>query len=433
VKAFDPVIERGGSMSWQPWAGAHAGAASEALDAVVAALDASEGEEMAFHLQGGWAGLAICHAHVALDPRFGHPETRRAKALECLERAAEGMSSARSPWLFAGFTGVAWATDHLTELGVLTSEEDYNREIDGALLDLMSGELGSWGAEYMSGLAGLGRYALDRGGRGRSSELLDVVVRRIGEQSVATPEGLAWFTPPEALDAPSLATYPEGCFNLGLAHGVAGILSVLAEASAKGSAQAHALLRPAVPWLLAQRSPHADGSCFGKAFAPGQPSNPEGTRLAWCYGDLGTALALLRAGRWAGEPAWEAAGFDLALACTRRADLRKGIRDAPFCHGALGVAHLFARLHHATGEPRFLQTAEAFLGWGLTLRCGPGPAAGFYSWEPSQGGASAQAPEVQRPGVLMGAAGVGLVLLSALRPIAPMWDRLFLADLPTLG
>ncbi len=419
-------------MSWHPWAGEHATAAGEALDDVVAALDASDGEGMAFHLQGGWAGLAVCHAYLAMDPRFGDPEGRRTKALDCLERAAEGLGSARSPWLFAGFTGVAWATDHLTELGVLSAGEDYNREIDAALLDLISTEPGRWGAEYMAGLAGLGRYALDRRGRGRSSELLDLVVRRIGAQAIAAPEGLAWLTPPEALDAVSLAAYPEGCFNLGLAHGVAGILSVLAEASAKGSAHAQTLVRPAVQWLLAQSSLHEDGSRFGKAFGPGHPPNPEGTRLAWCYGDLGTALALLRTGRWMSEPAWEVAGFDLALACTRRADPRKGIYDAPFCHGALGTAHLFARLHDATGEPQFLQTAQAFLGWGLTLRSGLGPAAGFYSWESFQGGASDQAPEVQRPGVLIGAAGVGLVLLSALRPITPIWDRLFLADLPAL-
>ena len=32
------------------------------------------------------------------------------------------------------------------------------------------------------------------------------------------------------------------------------------------------------------------------------------------------------------------------------------------------------------------------------------------------------------PGVLEGAAGVGLVLLAAVSPVPPAWDRIFLAD-----
>jgi hypothetical protein len=49
--------------------------------------------------------------------------------------------------------------------------------------------------------------------------------------------------------------------------------------------------------------------------------------------------------------------------------------------------------------------------------------AGFPAWESSTDGEGAWRAE---PGILTGAAGVGLALLAAATPIAPAWDRMLL-------
>jgi hypothetical protein len=37
------------------------------------------------------------------------------------------------------------------------------------------------------------------------------------------------------------------------------------------------------------------------------------------------------------------------------------------------------------------------------------------------------------PGILIGAAGIALALLSAATPLEPSWDRLLLVDIPPMG
>ena len=98
---------------------------------------------------------------------------------------------------------------------------------------------------------------------------------------------------------------PDGYYNLGLAHGVPGVIALLGAACATGVAAgtARPLLDGAVAWLLAQRLPDGFVSQFSYWAGPGIKAEP--SRLAWCYGDLGLAAALLYAARCVGETGWE--------------------------------------------------------------------------------------------------------------------------------
>jgi hypothetical protein len=56
--------------------------------------------------------------------------------------------------------------------------------------------------------------------------------------------------------------------------------------------------------------------------------------------------------------------------------------------------------------------------------------AGYAAWMPDEN-------DVERwwdaPGILIGAGGIALALLSAATPLEPSWDRVLLADIPPWG
>jgi hypothetical protein len=149
------------------------------------------------------------------------------------------------------------------------------------------------------------------------------------------------------------------------------------------------------------------------------------SRVAWCYGDLGVAVALLSAANAAGREDWRAEALELAHGMAARPFELSQVSDMGLCHGAVGVAHLFNRLSQATGDAELARAADTWYVQTLAMRRSD-PIAGFprglpvdreMTWDP---GAD----------LLTGACGVALALHAAISPIEPGWDQLLLADLP---
>ncbi len=165
---------------------------------------------------------------------------------------------------------------------------------------------------------------------------------------------------------------------------------------------------------------------FGTSLSEGREWGHQGSRLAWCYGDLGLAAALLMASRDTGRSDWEAEALQVARDAAVRPRETRGIRDAGLCHGTAGNALIFLRLYHATGEICFLDAALDHLDWTLAFRNPKKPFGGF----PQHRLDNDQLSSIGYvPGLLEGNAGVALVLLAALTCQAPDWDRHLLVSL----
>jgi hypothetical protein len=295
--------------------------------------------------------------------------------------------------LFGGFAGVAWTRAHLDGWVVQADEVDPNDAVDAALRDCVR-TVTPWDGDYglLGGLVGVGVYALERLPRAGALELVASVVDRLAELE----HEQHWWTSAERLPSAVRCAYPNGAWNLGAAHGLPGLVAFLARARAAGVAAAGPLRHRAVAWLLMHRLPSDVMSALPAFAAPGaaQRSSP----LAWCYGDAGAAGAL----SVAGEPA---AAIAFAEQAARRTVSRSGIDNPYLCHGAAGLAHIFARLAHATDSDALRGAAERWL------------AEVFDRWPRDATGET---------GLLTGAAGVGLVLLAAATNLEPRWDRVLL-------
>ncbi len=378
-------------------------------------------------LGDGPAGLALLFAYHGLSAGGASRRSCIDHALACLDIAGEQATHLFDrPGLINGYVGIAWAVDHLENLGVLPSDEDLNEQVDLCLLETL--EPNSWQGlpDLIGGLAGFGIYAVDRRGRGRSARILARVMD-ILESTAERPEGgAAWYDPPDRLYPEAREVFPEGLYNLGVSHGNPGISGFLAEALSLDE-RSGPLLDASMAWILRQGEDHPDGSRFGEGFPRGAARrNPGGSRLSWCYGDLGLSLVTLLAARKRGCTAWEREALDLGRACARRPTFLEGVRNGCLCHGAFGNAHMFNRLYQASGDLRFQEAALAMYAHGLSLGRDASSSSGF----------SAQAPNLSQegssPGILTGLAGIGLALIAATTDMEPLWDGHMLLHVPPL-
>ena len=352
------------------------------------------------HLSGGAAGIALFHGYLGDWDRAG------ALLNQAIEEVAD---MALHPSLFTGWGGVAWAAAHL---GGGDGDDDPNREIDARMLDHLRGPRATKAWDLITGLTGIAVYALERRGRPLADDMLAMYVHHIEQLAVELPTGLTLFSPP-------VEGSPEGSYNAGVAHGVPGVLGVLG--SFEGATR---LRRGFTAWLRSILRPAADGSQLPYWIDLRTPDHRDPScRAAWCYGDPGAAAALLRAARLTHDRELEALALHIGLAAAARTRETNQMDDAGLCHGSAGLLHLFNRLYQATHEERFRTAAITWTEHTLEQR-GHNGVAGFAAMR-----STGQAPD---PGLLYGAAGIGLALLAATSDVEPRWDAILVADVPPL-
>lgn len=398
-------------------------------------------------LANGLPGVALLYGELARTDG-----TWRRTAHRHLAAAAGVMNSAPSRGLFSGPAALlaaaqtcagpeghygalrrklaAWvADDQLTRLGTFRDRAaDGGRGVDWAAYDLING------------VSGTTRLLLDsvtdpaETGPDVESALADSLrhlVRLTEPVRVDGHEVPGWWVPCELqLGERDRQTYPRGDFNLGLAHGIAGPLTVLASAYEAGHrvpGLVEAVERVA-DWLLGWTLRDAAGTywparvSWDDELAPERPRELF-TRTAWCYGAPGVAAALCHAGTVLDRPLWRTAAVDALHAALRRDESLWAIEGATVCHGYAGLLRVVARVAHTTGDPELL-AGRARLEEKV-LQCADEEAPfGFRHLMRFPAAALSPVPHraVNTAGMLEGAAGVALSLL----PVDPgplPWDR----------
>jgi len=372
---------------------------------------------------GGTSGLASFYAYLGAET--GNEEWT-AIAHRLMEHSINALTERPlRPDLYAGFTGIAWAIDNLR--GILFDDDDDDDDDDDpigeALVQVLDREepYGIGQFDLIGGLAGYGIYAFHALPRPAARRSLELLVRRLIEIGQSVDGGFSWFSPPEELPDWQLEEAPNGKFNLGVSHGVAGVLSVLgmcAGADAMNGEQ-RAILDRAADWFLAQKQ-NAETWRFSNSVIEGGPAKRD--RMAWCYGDPGIAGALFTAARHTGNARWEAEALDVAQVAARRPMEDAFIKDAGLCHGSAGLAHMFNRYFQASGDPLLAEAARAWFRYTLDLqKSGTGIAGYLFWWKPDW---------LPTTGWLMGVSGVGAALLGAVSSREPAWDQILGVSVP---
>jgi hypothetical protein len=204
--------------------------------------------------------------------------------------------------------------------------------------------------DLIQGLTGLGAYHLHRQPQ---HPITTAVLTYLVRLTDPLPQGLpGWWTNHGPYNQPP-HEYPGGHGNLGLAHGIAGPLALLALALRQGVVVYHhadAISRICTwldhwqqrrsnaawwPQWITLEEAHADVSRW---------RHPP--RASWCYGTPGIARACQLAGIATNDLHRQRMAERALLACLRDQGQVAQITEPGLCHGAAGLLHTSHRMAH---------------------------------------------------------------------------------------
>jgi hypothetical protein len=387
------------------------------------------------HLAYGPAGIALLHIE------------RAARDLGPWRRAHDWLAAAASRPLTSGpdshpFYGapavahaVACAAEHQPgpyrrALAIFDAQidTDIGRRLDAAHRRIDAGHLPEL-AEFdtIRGLAGYGAYLLRRDPTSRTVRaVLEYCVRLVVPVSVADEVLPGWWTRSGPSGRPD-ERFPGGHANSGLAHGVGGVLALLALAAQRGifvPGQLEAM-RTVLAWLDRWREPAGPGIVWpywvtqaeirNRRLAPSGPRRP-----SWCYGTAGLARARQLAARALGDDALQRESEITFMAALTDPVQLQATTDDGLCHGFAGLAHVAARVAEDADAAHRAQL-QAVIPALLAAVCPPGA-------DPHAAAKAAVHNEEAGPGFLDGAAGIALALLAPATTTPPCsaWDSCLL-------
>lgn len=146
-------------------------------------------------------------------------------------------------------------------------------------------------------------------------------------------------------------------------------------------------------------------------------------RIGWCYGDIGVAYSIYKAGLTINSLNIKNYGLQLCEQITELKNTNlKYATDASFSQGTSGVAHIFNRLYKETGSKKFNQARYYWLDETLKMSKYKDGLVGYKSWVDEKSGFESNY------GLFDGISGIGLVLLGFLTDDVDdlSWDRCLL-------
>ncbi len=378
------------------------------------AMAVSKDRPTGYGLMGGATGLACFYAYYARHTGTLHFDKL---AAEMFEFALNPVAGSFPGFMFSdGLAGIAWTLHHLIDEGLLQAEAGPVFEaLDVRIYEAMIQEIRAGNYDFLHAALGMGLYFLRQAERNDYKAYLTELVLELRKNAILEPDGsMKW---------KSLLDEEQGLigYNLSLSHGMASIIIMLSKIAENGIAisECNEMIHGGMKYLEKQRlDPDRYISAF-PGWALESMEEVQHSRLAWCYGDLGIGLAYESAGNYCKEMPYALHGIEILKRTALRKDINENsVFDAGLCHGAAGIALIYNVLYQRTRQVAFREAASYWLDICLNMGSHKDGVAGYKTWyAPEYGG--------WKPvnGLLEGAGGIGLALLSFVAEKEPLWTR----------
>lgn len=177
-------------------------------------------------LAGGLSGLSILldYFHRIRSEKAFKKNAERHLSLAWNAMAQYGLRIE----LYSGFSGIGWALAHLLGEDEISKRSKLLTNLNGKIVSQLSEQPISSAYDLTEGLVGIGVYALEARSLPLATECLHIIVNNLDKTALAQNGGLTWLSSPDNLSENQRALFPQGYYNLGLAHGVPGIIVLLA-------------------------------------------------------------------------------------------------------------------------------------------------------------------------------------------------------------
>ncbi|MEC1792709.1 lanthionine synthetase C family protein [Bacillus vallismortis] len=330
-----------------------------------------------------------------------------------------------TPSMFSGAAGIGLAAVCLSQRftyynGLISSINDYLAEtVPQLLADFEQRQVYMSDYDVIEGVSGIASYLLlfqeDKAMGDLLIDMLTYLVRLTEDITVDGETVPGWHIPSQHqfTDIEKKA-YPNGNFNMGLAHGIPGPICVLSSALMQGievKGQERAIEKM-VDFLLRFSEKEEQDRLFWKGiisfeeYQNGSPPNAVNfSRDAWCYGRPGVCLAIVKAGKALQNP--ELLNIGVQNLRYTISDI-KGIYSPTVCHGYSGIGQIMLAVNQLTGQEYFKEELQEIKQKIMSFY-DKDYIFGFHNYESMEGD---EVVPLQYVGLLDGAVGVGLGMLN---------------------
>jgi lantibiotic biosynthesis protein len=290
--------------------------------------------------------------------------------------------------------------------------------------------------DLMEGIAGILIYLKDEKDRDNELKLLfdeavEYLINLCGEFEHGDIRIPNWYIPSknQFLKSEEKA-FPEGNFNLGISHGITGVLSSLVMCI-EDYHDIHSI-KSAISflsdWLIENVTGGGDCLYWKKklsltSYKKGDSDYQDSLNFSWCYGDLSVARVLWKAGKALKNDDYK--DFSMRIFTASFKEMKKyNLVSSTYCHGIAGILHTVIEMSEDTKIPLFKEMEEFFVNELLT-NFDHNSEFGFCDTELYMNVKN----EFNKPGLLTGNTGIYLVLLYYLnRKSYTGWEKLFLVN-----
>lgn len=319
----------------------------------------------------------------------------------------------------SGISGFLWSLRYLVDNNFLNeSEIDIFDQLDPILFQKMQTDLKLINWDFLHGAIGLGLYFLKRLHKRECKDYLKELVVTLNLIAIKELDGsLKW-------SSIKYGSNDEIIYNISLSHGIASIINILVRIYKAGieEEKCEYLIQGAVKFILKQEIDKSIYNSYFPSWAIESENALSGSRLGWCYGDLGIAITIWQAGKVFNNFTWTDKAIEVLKHAATRRDLQaNSVMDAGICHGSAGIGHVFYRMWWNTRLPEFKDAADYWFNETLKMAYHKDGLAGYKTWYSEEYGRWQN--EI---GLLDGVAGIGLALMTYHYEIEPKWDECLL-------
>ncbi len=372
----------------------------------------------------GSAGIALFQFYYA---KLTGEESYADQGVEILASIIEKINTGYNFHTFcSGIAGAAWTIQLLQEEGYVDLDcDELLSDLDSFLIQSIAHITPDDNFyDFLHGILGIGYYFLKRFEHTQNialqhtyRQILADIVALLQERGQHDNSFTRW---------ESYVIRQEGVrgYNLGLSHGIPSIINFLSRLAVhqEFKSEVLTLIHQSVAFILSCKNEDTLRSWIFPSWVTTSQQKSESSRLGWCYGDLGVAISLWKAGKLLDHEPYKQEAIATLLHTTRRKKLEEaGVKDAGLCHGAFGIMHIYNFMYKETGEVACKEAADFWLDKALEMAIHQEGHAGYMRW---QGGENAGwKNEIN---LLEGVSGIGLAMISYLAPFDTKWDQCML-------
>lgn len=309
-----------------------------------------------------------------------------------------------------GVTGFASLLKFLNKEDFVDFEaDDVLSDLDEIIFNYAIEELDKGNYDFLHGAMGALYYFLI--GTEVLNDYAKKIISKLHSIVEFTPAGTMYWPFFDIKDVYKL----EKNINLGLAHGQPSIVAILSKAYRLDPTDniLKGLIENATKTIIHYKYQDSRNSLYPSIRPILQNNNySKDSRMGWCYGDLGIALALWDVGEVLANKSFQSEAFECIKKSALRKDLQEGyVRDAAVCHGSAGIMYIFDKFSQLSNENKYKDEVNYWKNISVKLLNTNKDQliTGHCAW-------SNNTQYYNDFGLLQGISGVGLSFLSLLNP-----------------